>query len=483
MEEKKEVRTLIDRASLSVLANGLEVGLTSISRILTVAVLARYWPTSTYGDWILIIALTEYLSLADFGFIDALSTKVVLLASSRKKSRSRQLFYRTLLFVGANRIFFALLSLSLIFLLPVEKWLGLSGLTTFDEKRTLFFLSLFALATPFYRIMLAAYQSAGLNARGVTLISLNLFLESVLLVLLVILGAGPAPVALSLLVFRSFLAALLFVQVRKTIPTLVSAPPRTLALFIRFIVRKAKLSDPVVGVAFGTQAHVVSSLLLNQGILLMIGRFFASNAVIGFSTLRTFGRLFSQPWNMVARAVSPELSLEYGSGMSSSSIAFFVRVLRYSLWGTAGLFLIAIVGGEVFYLWWTKNIFPFDRTLFALLGVSITLGTLSGNCVQILTSVNQQRRYCFILVTLSAFMVAWFALFKPPTALEEVAFGLCLGDAFMVMIGLSEVSKLFALNLKQLYKAVFTLPRKSDFELILKARTRLPFLKMNPGAM
>jgi O-antigen/teichoic acid export membrane protein len=328
-----------------------------ITQILTVPILLHYWGINLYGEWILLSALSTYILLSNFGITDAFSNEMTILCGKEKYDQASKIFKNSWLAISISSVLVSFILFIFIFSFPPKSILNIQVLSHTDTLIIIALLVGYILSSIQLSIITSAFKAVKEYSFSVSLLNIIRVSEFTLGIILVYLGYGPKIYIFSSLAIR--IAGLLFVirRLKNKHSWINFSISNFDILSLRQIFKPSVASG---GFAFG-------NLLINQGMILLIGSFLGSAPVVVFNTIRTYSRMLLKVSAISINSYSPEMSSLYGTNK--------IRLLRFLnrklikasfLTSTAIIFLSYFVGEEIIKAW-TNDKFPIDHNLYLLI--------------------------------------------------------------------------------------------------------------------
>jgi O-antigen/teichoic acid export membrane protein len=409
-----------------------------IVQVVGVPILLHAWGARLYGEWLVLFAITAYVSLSDFGFLQSAANDMTQHESRGDRADALAVFQSSCALVcGGATGGFALMT-ALLFGLPLADWLKLSTISLGEARWTLWFLAAEGLARLADGLSHAGFRAGNDYSFHVYVSSSLLLLQFVAIWIAALLGAGPV------------LAAASFFGVRVLAVPLISLLLIRRHSWLRFGFAKAKLTElrRLAKPALANLSLPLAQAINIQGLVLVVGALQGPLAVVTFSTLRTLTRLALQPALVVNHAAEPELAAAYGTRNQPLMLSIFLHALRSSLWlAIAAAAALAFFGAFLLHAW-THGKVRMDPPLFFWLLASAVAGTLWYNGLIVLKAANRHLGAAFLYsLCATAAVVVSAALLGVPGRLANAGLGLFIMDAVMSIYTLRAASRIVSVPL------------------------------------
>jgi O-antigen/teichoic acid export membrane protein len=429
-------------------ATALGPVVTAIVQIVSVPVFLHVWGAKLYGEWLIISAIPTYLALSDVGFATVACNDMTMRVAAGDRDGALETYQSTRALISITSLLAGIALLSVIWLLPLTRWLNLSSMGISESRITLSLLSMYALVTLQAGLFIVGFRCDGSYAFGVLVDNLIRLTEFVAAMFAVALSARPMTIAAVLLVARILGAVVMgWLMLRKS-PWLSEGFGRVRMASVR------RLALPAV--AF--MAFPAGNALSLQGMVVVIGLVLGPVAVATFSAMRTLTRFALQIAETIKNGVWPELSAAYGAQNWNLARKLHRMACQASLLlSFAAVGFLFIAGGRLLTVW-THGRIVMDVSPFRwLLLVVIANSFWSTSSVVTMASNKHQRiAAAYFTATTAATLVAYLLLQR--FGLSGAAMALLLVDItvgwFVVKSSLVELEE----GLRQFLRALLRVP-------------------------
>ena len=369
-------------------ANTGGVGLTVVVQLVTVPLLLAAWGVPVYGEWLVLSAIPAYVALSDLSFSSVAGNSMVMLVAQGRSADAATLGRHlwSIVTVMTGIAVLAAMAIALVF----SGSFGRDGAIPAAEAGVV-------LAALFLRVALgnqygvfdAWFRAGGRYPLGVTLGQVMRMLEFGALLSAVLLGAGPAAAAISMLVGSVVGFATSWFVLRRTVAIATFRPERPDLKTFR------ELAVP--GLAF--MAFPVGIALSLQGFTIVVGATLGASALVTFSTTRTITRIPLQAVSTIHNSIWPELSRSVGGGRLNESRS----ILRYAVQLALLCSLPIVIGLAIFGVpiiqWWTHGLVDPPPTLLSILLVVVVANSFWYMLSSVLAATNRHRRLAVVYLS------------------------------------------------------------------------------------
>lgn len=330
-------------------------------QLAAVPILLSVWGDALYGSWLLLSAVSTYLTLSDLGFAQAATNDMTVSMANGRTEQARRT-YQSLLALGVGiggLVILAGLVLATAF--PLTDLLNLRGIAEAEARAVIVILAIqVALA------ILNGGLTSGLRAEGrfATMSVVNntaRLAEGIASLVAAIAGGGVIGAAAAMLLVRAISnGAVIALLLRGSG---VFQPRFTQARLheLRHLIRPS----------LSYLAFPIGNALMIQGVLTLVGLRIPA-AVTLFATSRTLTRLGTT----MLGSVNHVFLFDYGRTLGGRERLGFIRLLGLNALIIAGGLVAYVVlmfaVGPIFYTNWTAGRLHLDTTLLAsLVGLSV----------------------------------------------------------------------------------------------------------------
>jgi O-antigen/teichoic acid export membrane protein len=428
-------------------ATALSPIVTVFTQLVTIPVLLHVWGATKYGEWLVLSAIPSYLTFSDLGFGDASGSDMSLRVAQNDREGALETFQSAWILVTCVSLVALVLASLLMWWIPWQGWLRLSGLSSLESAKIILVLGVYVCVSQQYGVVESGYRSDGHFATGTFWILIQRLTETIAATAVAILGGSLLAVACTYLVARCLGTIAYSILLCRLSP------------WIQFGIRHARIRTikRLVAPAAGFMAFPLGYAISLQGFTVLIGALLGPVAVVSFSTLRTLSRLILQLTTVIKHALWPELSRAFGQGN-----LFLARKLNRIAWQAS--LGISVLGGM--FLWvmapyiyrvWLRHDVNFDAACFHVLLLVAVVNSLWDIGAVIPMSVNGHFRTALLYsgAALLSLGLAWVLL--PGLGAVGAAIALAVMDGVMTIYVLRTALEHTKDTLKNFVTSLFTL--------------------------
>jgi O-antigen/teichoic acid export membrane protein len=429
-------------------ATALGPVVTAIVQIVSVPVFLHFWGVKLYGEWLILSAIPTYLALSDVGFGSVAANDMTMRVAAGDRDGALETYQSTRALISLTSVLAGIVLLSVIWFVPLARWLNLSSIPISESRITLSLLSVYALCSLQAGLFMAGFRCDGNYALGMLVDNSIRLAEFVAAMVAMAVSARPVEVAAVLLAARIVGTLIMRWLILRKSPWLRQGFGRVSMASVR------RLALPAV--AF--MAFPAGNALSIQGMVVVIGLVLGPVAVTTFSAMRTLTRFALQIAETIKNGVWPELSAAYGAQNWKLARKLHRTACQASLWlSLTAVGFLFIAGGRIMTVWSHGRIVMDVSAFRWLLLVVIANSFWNTSSVVTLASNKHQRiAAAYLAATAAATVVAYLLL--PRFALRGAAMALLIVD---ITVGWFVVkSSLVALEdgLRQFLKALLRVP-------------------------
>lgn len=325
---------------------------TVVSQLVSVPILLSRWDLATYGYWILLSAVPQYVTLVDLGIVTATGSEMTIARARGVVQRAQELFDAAQAFVAIAIVAVAALLYVAIWLTPVLEVFP----NPMDARVGLSFLSVSVLVSQANALSESVARSAGRQSTALYISAHCRLAEWIGSI------AG-------FLLFGSFAAVGGGALLARTIAAVVAitfAAKSDASLRWRLRLKDAAKARHLLGPSFSLLAYNVSSALVIQGTSVLAGTVLGPTQLGILNIYRTVSRTAVQATGLLSMATWAEISSIWGRGDVGGLRTLYRRTAALS--GVFGLLCGLLMFGTfpVVLDLWTRGRVPFDVTIAAL---------------------------------------------------------------------------------------------------------------------
>src|ERR1700730_7301890 len=242
-------------------ATALSPVVTVFVQLVTVPVLLHVWGATKYGEWLVLSAIPSYLTFSDLGFGDASGSDMSVRVAQNDRDGALETFQSSWILVTCVSLVALALASLLIWRVPWQGWLHLTGLSSLEAAKIILVLGAYVGISQQYGVVESGYRSDGNFATGTFWILIQRLTETIAATAVAILGGSLFAVACTYLVARCLGTVAYSILLCRLSP------------WIRFGIRHARLRTikRLVAPAAGFMGFPLGYAISLQGFTVLIG--------------------------------------------------------------------------------------------------------------------------------------------------------------------------------------------------------------------
>jgi O-antigen/teichoic acid export membrane protein len=424
---------------------------TTLIQLVSVPVLLSHWGSTLYGEWILLNTIPAYFSMSDLGFGTVAGNEMTMLMATKRAAEALEVFQSVWVITTCLSSAAAVLLLTGIWFVPLDRWLHLRVLTVNDMHLIVLFLALSVLLGMQESLFQAAFRCEGHYAYGTAMKSVIVLASFASTLVSVLLGMNPRWVAITYLFTNAIGTVVLFSLLRRKIP------------WIRFGVQFARLSTirRLTSPAISLMCFPIANALSMQGSVAVIGYVLGPTSVVVFNTARTISRSAYQVMNLINNSVWPEISAAFGSDNLGLARGLHRRACQLSVFLCLCISLVVAVCGPYVWKLWTVGKIITDPTLLNIMMMQLLVSSLWFTSSVVPLAINKHQRLAKLLVctAMLSLVLGWLSMTRTTLGLRGVAAGLVIADIITALYVVRASLKLLNDTVDAFWKSMLTLPR------------------------
>lgn len=446
MSAHDEKKGLTSRLVKGVAANGFGQFVTFLSSIITVPLFFKFWGPALYGEWLILSAVPTYLTISDLSFGTTAGSEMTMLVARGERMQALKVLQSAWVLVTV-----ASLSILAIVLTATQFFdfhaMHISILSNREARGTITVLLMTVSMSQQGGLLDAVFKCTGRYAEGMLWSNLYRFIETLLLIAVLILGADPWGVAVTLFVPRAIYYLVIWTYVRATVPW----------LHLGWSYADKKTLKPLVMPALTFNAFNLGYGLSLQGVALMIGVRASPAELAIFSPLRTLTRVMVQIASMIGNTVWVELSRAVGAGDFDLARKLHRGAARASFWAVLPCQILALVFGPAFFKLWTQHSLTDYRVLAALVFVTF-FSAIWTIAYVVPMSMNKHQSTALVFIGAAALTLGLAAWWTGPYGAFGACMAILVGEAVMVAFVVPKALSLLGDDLKPYLVQLVTPP-------------------------
>lgn len=353
-------------------SGGFGVIVTLLTQILLVPIFLSYWGEQRYAIWLVIFAVPTYLSLTDLGLINVLTNKALRFFSINRNKIGSRYIYSAFTFIVPVSLLLSFFIYSICyFVLPVK-------FTSLDLS-VYIYLAVYSSLLLISNLLVGSFRAVRLFHIGSLGVNTLRLIDFFVILISLINYKGEEYIAVWLTVLRlvgvSFLFYMLFSYLNKE--------KGLVSIKLIYLNLKSSLNYFLIP---------MSSMAINQGVLMIVGVNYSPQTVIIFNSIRILFRMMTLVTSVFINAFRQEVSrMYYKLNKSYFNITTKLALLNLVITMFFCTFYI-LFGDMVLYLWLGSD-FHFSSLSFYLILVFVAINNLNLTNLMIINSTNLHERF------------------------------------------------------------------------------------------
>jgi O-antigen/teichoic acid export membrane protein len=359
-------------------------------QLLSVPIYATHWGLATYGAWLVIFTVPNYLAFADFGFAAAAANDMTVSVARGDRAAAIETFHAVRAAMAGICSILLLVCVAAVYCIPDRSLAFVSGLSHVQARHAILMLAAYGVLSIQNSVSLAAFRSIGKYATGTYLHTSIHFAENLGALIVVSLGGNIETAAATYLTVGLVGTAVRMVWLRAQAGWLVYFSRRVSFGQVR------RLMNPALAVL----ALPVAQALFLQGTVAVVGLAAGSAAVPAFTTVRTLSRIGLQLTMIVNNAVVPEFTMAALDHTRRARLAFMS--IASSAVILVPMFLVVVVGGPLVLKLWTHGAIHAPYALIVLMALTMVVNGGWMPISNLIFALNRHSQYSYYYLAAAA---------------------------------------------------------------------------------
>lgn len=361
-------------------------------QLLSVPIFATHWGLATYGAWLVIFTVPNYLAFADFGFALAAANDMTVSVARGDRATAIETFHAVRAAMVGICSILLLVCVTVVYCIPDRSLDFVSGLSHDQTRYAMLMLASYGVLSIQNSVSLAAFRSIGKYATGTYLSSSIHFAENVGALVVVSLGGNIEAAAATYLIVGIVGMVVRMVWLRVQAGWLV---------YFSWGVHFGEVRR-LLHPAFAVLALPMAQALFIQGTVAVVGLAGGAAAVPAFTTVRTLSRIGLQLTMVVNNAVVPEFTMAAASVDHKRRARLAFLSIATSAVILVPMFLIVVTAGPLILKLWTHGAIHAPYALIVLMGVTMIVNGSWLPTANLIFALNRHSHYSYYFLAASA---------------------------------------------------------------------------------
>jgi O-antigen/teichoic acid export membrane protein len=417
-------QTSARRISKTVAAQMYNQILVVAQQLLLAPLLVRAWGIETYGVWLLLSAIPNYLSVSDFGFTMVAKNEMTIRLARKEQETAVEIYQSVfVMLLGISLVVFVAALASLPFV-SLGTAFQIGSIDQSEATGTLWMLAGNVLIQQFMLLICAGFRGVGRPDSEVGWSATSRLGELFATACGALISNQVIVAAILVLVSRVTFTAIMYVMLVRRAP------------FLRLGVAKARFAEikrlfhPSLSYTMWTAAGV----LLLQGPIVVLATGMSPAVIATYSTSRTLTRLGISGINIFNFSVTPEYSRLFGErrfGEIRILLSYHLLLAAASIIGYA---VFMALFGPTLMDWWMGGRIKAVEPLFAILVATVAAEMAWSVGFVAFSSINRHVGISYCYVALAVAVTATIYFFVHSLGVVGVAISVLLGQIAMLGI-------------------------------------------------
>lgn len=336
----------------NLLANFFGVGVQLFTQILLIPLFLIFWDINTYGDWIILTAISSFFAMSDIGLNSVTINRFVIKHTEGNIDECRSLLTNNYLLILTLFLFSIVGTLVYVRFFDISENLGLH-IVTRDVASAVFILLICHIFLGMASAVLdAIYRTSSLNHKAVYIGNVVRLLEGLILVF-------------SLIFQLQLIAMVLLYLVPRLISFFYKAIDTKKIFDYSFHFKNADwpLFKKVLGPSLTFMSFPIGNAIIFQGFSLVVNNYFGAQILVLYNTTRTLSSFVTQLLGAVLQAVWPEFSVAYGKKDYQRMRELHRKAFAVATTAALIISVLLLIFGNFIYTIWTQGKVLFDFSL------------------------------------------------------------------------------------------------------------------------
>jgi O-antigen/teichoic acid export membrane protein len=364
----------------------------TVLQLLSVPILATHWGLQTYGAWLIIFTVPNYLAFADFGFAAAAANDMTVSIARGERAAAIETFHAVRAAMAGICLILLLVCVTAVYGIPDRSLDFVSGVSHDQARRAILMLAFYGVLSVQNSASLAAFRSIGKYATGTYLQATMHFMENIGALVVVSLGGNIEAAAATYLLIGITGIAVRIVWLRTQARWLVFFSWRVSFGEVRRLLR------PAIAVL----ALPLAQALFLQGTVAVVGMAAGAAAVPAFTAVRTLSRIGLQLTMIVNSAVLPEFTMAAASVDHARRARLAFMSIASSAVILLPMFMIVVVGGPLVLKLWTHGAIHAPYALIVVMALTMVVGGTWLPISNLIFALNRHSQYSYYYLAAAA---------------------------------------------------------------------------------
>ena len=436
------------RLILGLISNWISKMANTIIQFVQIPVFLGHWAEVTFGEWLIINAIPNYLSFSNIGFGSVAGNEMTMSEARGDRETTLRVFESCWWLIVLVCCVTALVATGVIFFVPIGFLLNVHTISEHDTRLIVLYLGIAVLVGQLEQLLQSAYRCVGRYPYGSFIKSCMTLGAFAAMLVPVFLGYGPRTTAMVYSAANVVGTIVLAILVRRDIP------------WIRYGWKHASFAEirKLTVPAFAFMGFPMGNAINLQGTMQAVSYALGPIPVVVFSTARTVSRVALQMVQMINSTFEPEFSKSFAQRDVPLIRTLHRRACQMALILALGIVAVMILGGPFFLNHWTQGKVPPSRELLSILLVVVIAYSLWSTSATIMLATNQHKKLAAVYLGATGITVLVTYVAARQFGLYGAAASLLLSEGLMNLYVLPTTLRIADDTMPAFLRSLLTVP-------------------------
>jgi O-antigen/teichoic acid export membrane protein len=361
-------------------------------QLLAVPILATHWGLQTYGAWLIIFTVPNYLAFADFGFAAAAANDMTVSIARGDRAAAIETFHAVRAAMAGICLVLLILCAAAVYCIPAGSLAFVSGISHEQARHAILMLCAYGVLSVQNSVSLAAFRSIGKYATGTYLHNSIHLAENLGALIVVSLGGNIEAAAATYLLFSlvGIVVRMVFLRVQ--------------AQWLAFFSWRVSFGQirRLLHPAFAVLALPLAQALFLQGTVAVVGLAAGAVAVPAFTAVRTLSRVGVQLTMIVNHAVLPEFTMAAAAVDHKRRARLAFMSIASSMLILLPMFLGVVFLGPLVIQLWTHGTIHAPYALIVVMALTMVVNGTWTPISNLIFALNRHSQYSYYYLAAAA---------------------------------------------------------------------------------
>ena len=394
-------------------------GIRAVEQFLLIPILLTVWGTEQYGEWIVLISIAAFATIANLGIGQAALSDIVLCYANGDKQQAARAFATAIILITMVVIVGFLLLVVAVHVLDVGAFVTLHSITPQEARSVIEIAGLAALLAFYIEPFIGVIGSAIGAAMPNVLFAIAKIFELIGVVIALRLSAGPTGVAVVMLA-AAVLNLAMNAAVAMRVAPWIRIRPSDFDVGLLTRAWKASLGFFVLWLCVNLVSVHVSRLMVFQ--------FFGASALAAFTVIATYTRAARMVPTMLSQATQVEIGRAFGERQYEQFRNLFEAVMAAAAIVALVLLVVELLIAPIVIPLLTRGQFGVDWHLLIMLALIALVGAYFDAVLVAAAALNRMARIAAFYAAALAVGFVVAILLKGSLGLWAIGVGLLLPE-------------------------------------------------------